>query len=93
MMTSPTSAFFSQNCLHCKGVAKELTQLLISSSNGHLKAMGNIPRLYRRTNKEVPTKPSSYVFAAFKLITLFKLEFDEKVNSGRMRQWMTEVIT
>lgn len=28
---------------------------------GHLKHVSDIPRLYRRTNKEVPTKPSTYV--------------------------------
>lgn len=40
----------------------------------HLKQVADIPRHYRRTNREVPSKPSSYSTGLFKPLTMF---FDE----------------
>ncbi|XP_045170121.2 conserved oligomeric Golgi complex subunit 2-like [Mercenaria mercenaria] len=37
----------------------------------HLKQVNDIPRLYRRTNREVPSKPSQYITAAVKPLTVF----------------------
>lgn len=37
----------------------------------HLKQVSDIPRLYRRTNREVPSKPSTYISAALKPLAMF----------------------
>ena len=42
-----------------------LTTLIVEHISGkckvHLKQVSDIPRLYRRTNKELPTKPCAYI--------------------------------
>lgn len=43
----------------------------------HLKQVNDIPRLYRRTNREVPSKPSGYISSTLKPLTLFIEEHSE----------------
>ncbi|KAH3850726.1 conserved oligomeric Golgi complex subunit 2-like [Dreissena polymorpha] len=46
----------------------------------HLKQVNDIPRLYRRTNREVPSKPSTYISAMLKPVTMFMEEHGELLN-------------
>lgn len=46
----------------------------------HLKQVNDIPRLYRRTNREVPTKPSHYISATFKPLTMFIEEHNDVLD-------------
>lgn len=55
-----------EECRHSlEGVCPALSGRLVGNVAAacclHLKAVADIPRLYRRTNREVPSKPSNYV--------------------------------
>jgi len=43
------------------GLEDRLTELTVAQSLSHVSAVNEVPRLFRRTNREVPTKPSDYV--------------------------------
>lgn len=44
----------------------------VTDGFAHLESVKNVPRLYRRTNKEYPTLPSSYIQSAFTSINHFR---------------------
>ncbi|XP_035221823.1 conserved oligomeric Golgi complex subunit 2-like isoform X2 [Stegodyphus dumicola] len=64
-------------------VAKLTVQILINKCSQHLKLITDIPRLYRKTNREVPSKPSSYVTQVFNPLT----EFISKTKSMLSDKW------
>ncbi|CAN7999636.1 unnamed protein product, partial [Ixodes hexagonus] len=45
----------------CPTLSGRLVENVAAACCLHLKSVADIPRLYRRTNREVPSKPSSYV--------------------------------
>lgn len=61
-----------------------LVEEITTQCSVHLKQVNDIPRLYRRTNKEVPSKQSSYVINLLKPIKMFTEEhaeiLDEKLK-------------
>lgn len=68
----------------CSSIQSKLPQyrefIVIDITNQcsvHLKQVNDIPRLYRRTNREVPSKPSGYIGSVVKPLTLFMEEHSE----------------
>lgn len=45
----------------------------------YLKQVSDIPRLYRRTNREVPIKPCAYVKNALSFLTSFRTNYNDFV--------------
>lgn len=64
-----------------------------SLSSVHLKAAHDIPRLYRRTNREVPSKPSAYITNALKPIEMFMEEHKETLSESRRCNWVTAIFS
>lgn len=54
----------------------------------YFKSALEVPRLYRRTNKEVPTKASSYVDNALKPLYQLQHEFGDKVKVATRQEWL-----
>lgn len=50
---------------------------VISQCTVHLKQVNDIPRLYRRTNREVPSKPSAYILSLLDPLKTFTKEHQE----------------
>lgn len=67
-----------------------IKSLLIKQCIIVLKQVNDIPRLYRKTNREVPTKPSSYVNTSLDLICDF-LSTDLKDNRWN-KTWTLEIL-
>ncbi len=67
----------------------KINQLIIaelsSQCTSHLRQVIDIPRLYRRTNKETPTKCFNYVHQLLAAIIEFKTQHAGR--NGRVEQW------
>nr|XP_006817460.1 PREDICTED: conserved oligomeric Golgi complex subunit 2-like [Saccoglossus kowalevskii] len=59
----------------------------------HFKAVNDIPRLYRRTNREIPSKASVYVDNIIKPLQLFLEENGEKIKTDRRGELLSGILT
>ncbi|XP_030190174.1 conserved oligomeric Golgi complex subunit 2 isoform X3 [Lynx canadensis] len=69
-------------------LSDRIIQDLSESCFGYLKSALEVPRLYRRTNKEVPTTASSYVDSALKPFRQLQSGHKDKLRQAVMRQWL-----
>ncbi|XP_012267688.2 conserved oligomeric Golgi complex subunit 2 [Athalia rosae] len=60
-------------------VADGIIKELMSQSAIHLKQVSDIPRLFRRTNREIPTKPCPYVSNVVEPLANFYTEYNTAV--------------
>ncbi|XP_046424496.1 conserved oligomeric Golgi complex subunit 2 [Neodiprion fabricii] len=60
-------------------ITDEIMKELMSQSAIHLKQVSDIPRLFRRTNREVPTKPCTYVSHVIEPLTNFYMEYNSAI--------------
>ncbi|XP_054018219.1 conserved oligomeric Golgi complex subunit 2 isoform X2 [Dryobates pubescens] len=67
---------------------KRIIQDLSESSFTCLKSALEVPRLYRRTNKEVPTKASPYVDSALKPFYRLQNEYKDRLKQPMIHQWL-----
>ncbi|KAJ7400115.1 component of oligomeric golgi complex 2 [Pitangus sulphuratus] len=65
-----------------------IIQDLSESSFTYLKSALEVPRLYRRTNKEVPTKASPYVDSALKPFFRLQNEYKDTLKQPMIHQWL-----
>ncbi|CAG0913848.1 unnamed protein product [Notodromas monacha] len=72
-------------------VAQILVNHLTSGGMKHLKGIMDIPRLFRRTNREISTKASSYIVSALNPVSNFRLKFKDCVHEVRMKKWLLDV--
>ncbi|XP_046830503.1 conserved oligomeric Golgi complex subunit 2-like isoform X2 [Vespa crabro] len=61
---------------------EEIVNELIMHCVIYLKQVSDIPRLYRRTNREVPTKPCAYVKNALSFLTNFRTNYNDFVPTN-----------
>ncbi|XP_067876296.1 conserved oligomeric Golgi complex subunit 2 [Heterodontus francisci] len=80
---SQTSVVNSLPALSDK-IIEELSEACFS----YLKNASEVPRLYRRTNKEVPTKASLYVENALKPLHHLQREYNGVVKENRIQEWL-----
>ncbi|XP_046944603.1 conserved oligomeric Golgi complex subunit 2 isoform X4 [Lynx rufus] len=69
-------------------LSDRIIQDLSESCFGYLKSALEVPRLYRRTNKEVPTTASSYVDSALKPFRQLQSGHKDKLRQAVIRQWL-----
>ncbi|RMC12713.1 hypothetical protein DUI87_10238 [Hirundo rustica rustica] len=65
-----------------------IIQDLSESSFAYLKSALEVPRLYRRTNKEVPTKASPYVDSALKPFFRLQNDYRDILKQPMIHQWL-----
>ncbi|XP_053793232.1 conserved oligomeric Golgi complex subunit 2 isoform X3 [Vidua chalybeata] len=65
-----------------------IIQDLSESSFAYLKSALEVPRLYRRTNKEVPTKASPYVDSALKPFYQLQNDYRDTLKQPMIHQWL-----
>ncbi|XP_074844761.1 conserved oligomeric Golgi complex subunit 2 isoform X2 [Carettochelys insculpta] len=66
----------------------KIIQDLSESCFSYMKSALEVPRHYRRTNKEVPTKASPYVDSALKPFYRLQNEYKDIVKQPRIHQWL-----
>ncbi|KAM8947218.1 conserved oligomeric Golgi complex subunit 2 [Pelodytes ibericus] len=59
----------------------------------YLKSALEVPRLYRRTNKEVPTKASSYMDNAIKPLHKLQNEYKDLLKQSIREEWLTAALS
>ncbi|KAG1654155.1 Conserved oligomeric Golgi complex subunit 2 [Nymphon striatum] len=74
-----------------------LMSRVVLECKSHLKMVNDIPRLYRRTNKEIPTKPSGYVTNVLKPLQMFLNDHKDTLLSSesvirRISLWKINVL-
>ncbi|XP_058158938.1 conserved oligomeric Golgi complex subunit 2 [Dasypus novemcinctus] len=74
-------------------LSNKIIQQLSDSCFSYLKSALEIPRLYRRTNKEVPTKASSYVDSAVKPFYQLQSRHKDKLKQAIIQQWLEEALS
>ncbi|XP_014225281.1 conserved oligomeric Golgi complex subunit 2 [Trichogramma pretiosum] len=60
-------------------ITEELVGELLRHSGTHLRQISDIPRLFRRTNREVPTKPCAYVRRTLEFLERFSADYRSAV--------------
>ncbi|KAJ9579162.1 hypothetical protein L9F63_024732 [Diploptera punctata] len=70
-----------------------VTQFILGEVSGqslpHLKQVSDIPRLFRKTNREMPIKPCSYVNQVLTLPLAFHASQKDVVKSDLLQHWLT----
>ncbi|XP_032098251.1 conserved oligomeric Golgi complex subunit 2 isoform X2 [Sapajus apella] len=69
-------------------LSSKVIQDLSDSCFSFLKSALEVPRLYRRTNKEVPTTASSYVDSALKPLFQLQSGHKDKLKPAIIQQWL-----
>ncbi len=57
-----------------------------------LKLVSDTPRLYRRTNRDVPAKPSGYVSSALKPVNSFNQEYKQILKAEFKTKWINDIM-
>ncbi|XP_020042417.2 conserved oligomeric Golgi complex subunit 2 isoform X3 [Castor canadensis] len=74
-------------------VSDKIVQALSESCFSCLKSAQEVPRLYRRTNKEVPTTASSYVDSALRPLHQLQSGHKDKLKPAVMQQWLQRALS
>lgn len=72
-----------RSCL--KAIEKQWSDELIAQTSGWTKQVADIPRLYRKTNRDAPTKPCSYVEQMLKPMLDFWATNSERIPRATLR--------
>lgn len=78
---------------HVPALSNRIVQDLSESCFSYLKSALEVPRLYRRTNKEVPSTASSYVESALKPFYQLQHGHGNKVKAEMMKYWVQEALS
>ncbi|KAM4813909.1 conserved oligomeric Golgi complex subunit 2 isoform X3 [Urocitellus parryii] len=74
-------------------LSSRVIQDLSESCFSYLKGALEVPRLYRRTNKEVPTTASAYVESALKPFHQLQSGHKDKLRPSLVQQWLEEALS
>lgn len=85
----------NQRCGNIKEKLPHLSTIIVDNvsaqSASDLDGARNIPRLYRRTNREAPVKPSSYVNSLVEPIQMFKINYASIVGEQQILEWTISI--
>lgn len=59
----------------------------------HLKQLNDIPRLFRKTNREIPTKPCGYVTTLLKCPNEFRSAYQHTIGEESMITWLEDIFS
>ena len=68
-------------------ITEEIVNELMNQSSQHLKQISDIPRLFRRTNREIPTKPCTYVKNTLNGLVNFNSKY-RKIIPTIVERWL-----
>lgn len=68
-----------------------MSQVVNRASQG-LEAVKNIPRLYRRTNKEAPSKSSQFVSSVLKPVREFLVQTQPLIEQQQRQAWAATIL-
>ncbi|XP_058450646.1 conserved oligomeric Golgi complex subunit 2 [Malaya genurostris] len=68
-----------------------VVQELVQASVPHIKQVSDIPRLYRKTNREVPSKCCQYMEQLIQPSRNFRDQYNSLVGDERLKEFLTDV--
>lgn len=68
-----------------------VTEDVVKRCSTFLAQVNDIPRLYRRTNKEVPSKPSTYLSSVIKPLSQFCADHSQALNQEQKSEFLSHV--
>jgi len=68
-----------------------ITNRVSEKSAAYLKQVSDIPRLYRRTNRELPSKPCTYMTSLLEPIIHFSSVTAKQSPQGTLHQWLIAI--
>ncbi|XP_017793431.1 PREDICTED: conserved oligomeric Golgi complex subunit 2 [Habropoda laboriosa] len=71
----------------CPQITEEIVNELLKQCVTHLKQVSDIPRLFRRTKRDVPTKPCAYVKNTLQFLVKFHADY-KKVIPENVNNWL-----
>ncbi|XP_063696542.1 conserved oligomeric Golgi complex subunit 2 [Culicoides brevitarsis] len=74
-----------------KKIEEKVSQDLIANSSPYIKQVNDIPRLYRKTNREVPTKNCAYVDHTLAATKDFHEKYGQNVGNERVLGFLENV--
>ncbi|XP_013396594.1 conserved oligomeric Golgi complex subunit 2-like [Lingula anatina] len=77
---------------HLPGFGEYIVKDITAQCSVHLKLVNDIPRLYRRTNREVPSKTSGYLNSLLKPLKMFLDEHKTTISEEMYRSWVMKII-
>ncbi|EDV23691.1 uncharacterized protein TRIADDRAFT_26404 [Trichoplax adhaerens] len=78
--------------LHLPKFESHVITQVADSCKQHLDAANSVPRQYRRTNREMPGKCSTYVHAIFIPLKSFISERSDHISSNKCKDWVTRIL-
>lgn len=76
-----------------KIIEKCVLKELIQSSVGYIKQVGDIPRLFRKTNKETPSKPCTYLEHLLEPSQIFYKRYKSQIGDKQIVLFLEEVFS
>lgn len=85
----------SCNLLNCKRekIESRIVQEMLSKSTSNIKQVNDIPRLYRKTNREIPSKPCAYVDQMLDPSRQFKQQYSNNIGSETCQEICRKLFT
>lgn len=74
-------------------IEKKVAQDLIANSSPYIKQVNDIPRLYRKTNREIPSKNCAYVDHTLAATKDFYEKYGQDVGIDRVLKFLVNVFT
>lgn len=76
---------------HLTGIEKALIDTLTIESIENIQQVNDLPRLYRKTNREIPSRSSSYVEQMLKPVKVFQEGLGNKLDSNIIQRILEQV--
>lgn len=76
-----------------KNVERCIEREILNKSLPNIRQVSDIPRLYRKTNKDIPTKACGYVEQILDTPKLFYRQYNEQWNTKLMISFLTQVFS
>ncbi|CAG0882250.1 unnamed protein product [Cyprideis torosa] len=73
-------------------LATSVCNHLRAECGAHIRFVSDIPRLFRRTNREVPSKPSAYVAMMLKPLSDFQQDYESVLGKKRLSDWIAPAV-
>ena len=98
-LADPSKAYFSETLDESRQDLKQkqnilsdvITQRISEKSCAYLKQVADIPRLYRRTNRDLPSKPCTYMTTLLEPILTFSEANASRCPPDIMHQWLVSI--
>lgn len=76
-----------------KQIEEKWSSEIIAQTSGWTKQVADIPRLYRKTNRDAPSKPCNYVEQLLKPVKSFNEKNSSRISSAIIRQCLILIIS